>query len=89
MAKGQDEPKTWEHQKRRVIGLLDTFDEWAVAELTGLSVGEVRRAAQEVPPREKWWGRDKKTGATISGTQRGVYRMVQLRGWVDWEWGRA
>lgn len=77
----------WADQVARIRGLAETFEPEDIASTLRISIGDVNRALADIP-RGKWWVRCNKTGSTrIVYGKRGAYRLVQMLGWTDWDWG--
>lgn len=73
-----------------VMALIQTHDDDEIAEATGLPLSFVRLTTREHRAKSGKWLRDNKTGRIFwARSNKALYRMVCIRGLVDWDFGRV
>lgn len=78
--------------RTRLVQLADTLDVEAIAQLTGYDEEDIQYVLDHagVSRQAQWWVRCNRSGRSyVARSKRGAYRLVCLKGLVDWEWGRG
>lgn len=80
------------HTRARLVQMADTLDADEIALRTGYDEEDIQYVLDHARVRlqAQWWVRCNRTGRTfMARSKRGAYRLVCLRGLVDWDWGRG
>lgn len=78
--------------RTRLVQMADTLDAEEIALRTGYDEEDVQYVLDHAGVRLKsqWWVRCNRTGRSfVARSKRGAYRLVCLKGLVDWDWGRG
>ena len=76
--------------RERIVQMSDTLDVDDIALRTGYDEDDIQAALDHAGLRRapRWWVRCNRTGRTFTaGSKRGAYRLVCMKGLVDWDWG--
>ena len=77
-------------KRRRILALSSLFASEDIADMLRIKQAEVEAVLESAgKAREIWEVTDNKTGRTFqTRSKRSAYRLVCLRGLVDWDWRR-
>jgi hypothetical protein len=76
--------------RKKVLALAETMEDFEVAEACKVSLAQVRQITGNLSIGRRWAAVNHKTGQVIEArTERGIYRLAQIKGWVDWAYVEA
>lgn len=78
--------------RARLVQMADTLDADEIALRTGYDEEDIQFVLDhaQVRRQSQWWVRCNRMGRCfVARSKRGAYRLVCLKGLVDWEWGRG